>query len=381
MRGFKTILGYESRIGIHVGFNKKVVGEIDEYVNNGNAMEVVSQGQRTISRLSDIRGRLQFWLGILSSAVFLYLAIRNIPLPDLITSLADVDLAWLAIAFAFQVFALITRALRWTFILELEGSFTEAFHSQNIGYLFNNIFPFRIGELARIITLSNRCGISFVRVATSVVLERFLDVITVVLGLLFVLPRLRIPVQFIPISTTLAWFVLIAFVAFVLFVRYSHIVDRFIHRFLLRTRSGARERILKLWSQVVEGVKIFSNTKNSLRLSGWFLFSWLLSVFMFWCTMRAFVPDPTLIEAIFTVGILTLSLIVPSSPGYLGVFQFVGQQSLVIPFGSKYSQVTAFAIALVFHLIFYGTTSILGIIGIGRLSTSITNIRKKIPDK
>ncbi len=366
---------------ILVGFNNKVVDEIDEYVNNRDAMEVLSTRPRTFSRLTDIRGRLQFWLGISSSAVFLYLAIRNIPLPDLVTSLVDVDLAWLAIAFVFQVFALVTRAIRWIIILGLEGSFKEAFHSQNIGYLFNNIFPLRIGEFARVIAMSNRCGISFVRVATSVVLERLLDVITVVIGLLFVLPRLKIPVQFIPITTTFVRFVLIAFVALVLFVRFYHIVDRFIHRSLSRTSSRVREGILKLWAQVVDGIKIFSNTKNSLRLSGWFLFSWLLSVFMFWCTMRAFVPDPTLVEAVFTVGVLTLSLIVPSSPGYLGVFQFVGQQSLVIPFGPKYSQVNAFAIALVFHLIFYGTTSILGIIGIGRLSTSITKLRMEISDK
>ena len=96
--------------------------------------------------------------------------------------------------------------------------------------------------------------------------------------------------------------------------------------------------------------------------------------------MRAFVPNPTVLEAIFIVSVLALSFTVPSSPGYIGVFQFVGQQALVIPFGSKYSPVSALAIALTVHAIFYITTSLLGIIGISRFGISVTGLRAAISE-
>jgi hypothetical protein len=50
----------------------------------------------------------------------------------------------------------------------------------------------------------------------------------------------------------------------------------------------------------------------------------------------------------------------------------------VIPFESKYNPVTAFAIALTVHAIFYITTSLFGIIGVGRIGLSISNIRKEV---
>ncbi len=328
-----------------------------------------------------MRERVQFWLGMALSGIFLYLAVRNIPLSDLAASLTNVDLVWLVAGIVFQVIALIPRAVRWLIILEPEGSLKEAFYSQNIGYLFNNIFPLRVGELARVIVMSKGCGIPIVRVATSVILERMLDVITVLIGLLLVLSRMTIPDQFSLLTRSFVWLVFLTLILFILFVRYRHPVDRFFRRLILRFPSRFRGRILDLWKQVINGIRQFSSAKYTLRLSAWFLISWLFSVALYWCTMRAFVFNPTLLEAVFSVSVLALSFTIPSSPGYLGVFQFVGQQALVIPFGSKYSPVTALAIALTVHMIFYGTTSLLGIIGVGRFGTSVANLRTEISDK
>lgn len=323
-------------------------------------------------------GNVRIWLGILLSFVFLFLAVRKVPLSDLADSLADAELIWIVGALGLQVLALLPRAMRWLVILEPHGSFREAFASQNIGYLFNNIFPLRVGELARILIMSKTCGIPVVRVGTSVVLERIIDVIIVTLGLLFALSGLKIADEYLLGARAMIWLVIVVLILFVLFIRFYPRIDRLFRSILLKKPGKIGSRLLEYWTQAMNVVTLFSSAKYTLRLIAWFMISWLLSVALYWCTFRAFVPNPTIREVILMISVLALSFLIPSSPGYLGVFQFVGQQALVIPFGLKYDPVTAFAIALTVHVIFYGITSFLGIIGVGRFGTSITRLRNEI---
>ena len=73
---------------------------------------------------------------------------------------------------------------------------------------------------------------------------------------------------------------------------------------------------------------------------------------------------------------LSFAVIVPSSPGFIGIFQFIGQQALVIPFGLKYSVSSALAIALIAHLVYYILSTLLGIIGVWRIGQSFTNLMR-----
>lgn len=71
---------------------------------------------------------------------------------------------------------------------------------------------------------------------------------------------------------------------------------------------------------------------------------------------------------------LSLAVTVPSSPSFVGVFQLVGQQALVLPFGAKYDVATALAITLLAHLTYYLITTVLGIIGLWKLGGSFVKI-------
>lgn len=327
-----------------------------------------------------MKTRIQFWLGTLISIFLLYVVVRNIPLKNLATVISEIDPLWLAVAIFFQFLALFLRAIRWLAMLKPEGSLKEAFYAQNIGYLFNNVFPMRVGELARIFVISKSCGISIIRATTSVFLERILDVIMVSIGLLIVLSQIAVPEQYVLIARSLVWLIILFLIMFTLFIRFHWTIERVFRRITARSSKRIRVVVLTLWRQVRNSIKVFSNPKIALPLLTWFFISWCFSVALYWCVMRAFVPNPTVLEAIFIVSVLALSFTVPSSPGYIGVFQFVGQQALVIPFGSKYSPVSALAIALTVHAIFYITTSLLGIIGISRFGISVTGLRAAISE-
>jgi uncharacterized membrane protein YbhN (UPF0104 family) len=69
---------------------------------------------------------------------------------------------------------------------------------------------------------------------------------------------------------------------------------------------------------------------------------------------------------------------VPSSPGFVGVFQLVGQQALVLPFGSKYDLATALAITLTAHLTYYLLTTLLGLVGLLYVGESVLGLGRAV---
>jgi uncharacterized membrane protein YbhN (UPF0104 family) len=94
--------------------------------------------------------------------------------------------------------------------------------------------------------------------------------------------------------------------------------------------------------------------------------------------LRSFQPHANLIEATFVVAALSLSISIPSSPGFLGIFQYVGMQALVIPFGEKYDHATALAAVMVAYLVYYIGTSLIGVISLQGFSSSLAAMQRRI---
>ncbi len=102
----------------------------------------------------------------------------------------------------------------------------------------------------------------------------------------------------------------------------------------------------------------------ALRVMIWTILGWIVGVARHWLILIAFVPDATWVQAAFLTVMLTLGVSIPSSPGFIGVFQLVGQQALVLPFPEAYDATTAFGIAVILHLCLIVTCTVYGIIGL-----------------
>ena len=75
---------------------------------------------------------------------------------------------------------------------------------------------------------------------------------------------------------------------------------------------------------------------------------------------------------------LAFAVAVPSSPGFIGIFQLAGQQALVLPFGAKYDASTALAITITAHLTYYLLTTGLGIVGLWQLGESFGHLGRTL---
>ncbi|HET6568700.1 MAG TPA: lysylphosphatidylglycerol synthase transmembrane domain-containing protein [Rhodothermales bacterium] len=129
----------------------------------------------------------------LLAGVLLYLALRGVDLNEIVTSLEHADFRLVPVLIVVVLLSHLLRAWRWTILLEAlpersaenpvkKVSVWTAFASVMIGYMVNYAAP-RIGEVARTANLSSRERIQFSSVFGTVVVERILDVIVLLLAL------------------------------------------------------------------------------------------------------------------------------------------------------------------------------------------------------
>jgi hypothetical protein len=72
----------------------------------------------------------------------------------------------------------IIRAFRWNILLPYKVKTYKLYKIQLIGYFLNNILPFKLGEILKSLVLSNETKNSNSDVLSSVVVEKFLDLIS-----------------------------------------------------------------------------------------------------------------------------------------------------------------------------------------------------------
>lgn len=317
------------------------------------------------------------WLGMALSVVCLWLAFRRVPYAELSTVLSRADYGWLLPAVLFHLVAVLARAGRWQSLLAGRGILGSAFWAQGIGFLFTNVLPLRMGEPARVLAMSGMAGMPLLRVAGSAIVERMLDVATVLAMLVLTLPWMDVPQAILGAGRALTAVLLVTVLGLVLLVRYRAQGERILSALLRRLRLPV-ESALARWRELMQGVEPLAHPQRALAVAGWSVGVWGLYAGFYWCVLRAFQPDAAAVEATFLVVALALAITVPSSPGFIGVYQLAGQQALVLPFAAKYDVISALAVTLVSHVVYYLLTSSLGAIGLWQLGGSLSEFWGKL---
>jgi uncharacterized protein (TIRG00374 family) len=102
--------------------------------------------------------RWQLWVGIIISAVLLYLALRGLKLSEVWESIKTARYIWLLPGIAIYFMGVWVRSWRWHYMLRpLKKIPTRTmFPIVTIGYMGNNIYPARAGEVLRAVILKQR---------------------------------------------------------------------------------------------------------------------------------------------------------------------------------------------------------------------------------
>lgn len=319
--------------------------------------------------------RVQILLGLVVSVVCAWLALRTVPLGELGASLATASYGWLLPALVLQLLAVVARGKRWAVLLGERARLSDAFWAQGVGYLFTNVLPLRMGEPARTFVMASRSGLPVVQTAATVVVERLLDVASVVVVLVAILPFMRVPSLVARAGISFGLLVLLGFGLLLMAVRCSALTERLLRAVLGRVPLLPAEPIVARWRELLVGLSSTTRWSVAVQATLWSVVAWACVIGSYLASLKAFEPAADPLEAAFMVVALAFAVTVPSSPGFIGVFQLVGEQALVLPFGAKYAPSTALSITLVAYLVYYLLTSLLGIVGLWQLGASFAKLR------
>lgn len=301
-------------------------------------------------------------VGFLVSAALLWYALRDLHLGEVWAALKSARYIWLVPGVAVYFVSVWFRAWRWGFLLRSikRVATHRLFPVVVIGYMGNDILPFRLGEVLRAYVLWRRDGINVGATLTTAVLERLFDGLTMLLFVLFGL-------LFVPLSAFLSRLVTFAGVIFLsalvvfLFLASRPEWLRRIAQVVIERAVPARLRspLLGLSEGVIAGLASLRRGGDVLVLFGVTLVVWLIETAKYWLVSLAF-PDLHLsyVGIMLMGGAVNLLTALPSLPGYIGTFE----TGITILRGIGAPPASAGSYVLVLHAILLVPVTLLGLV-------------------
>ncbi|MCC6614326.1 MAG: flippase-like domain-containing protein [Anaerolineae bacterium] len=313
-------------------------------------------------------------VSVLVSAGILALAVRNVPLADIGERIANVDFLWIAVCLLMVVLGLWARAVRWQGLLGWRLSFWRTFHASNIMFMLN-FLPLRLGEVART-ALAARYGVPFMTAATSVLVERLIDTVFVIIVLSFALARAPQAPEIASQAATL--FGIGAFVGFtvlIVFARYPSGARRLLDWGEKRIPVLSRLPLRRFLNDILAGLEPLTHWKRALHVIGWTLIAWIFSFSGYYSAQRALqIQDVDLIlNALLSVSLIAFSIAIPVTIASIGPFQaaaLAGGTALGL------TETDALSLGVLYHVLTFIGYSAMGVLGLVALGVSLGEVTR-----
>lgn len=316
------------------------------------------------------KGNILTIAGFVISIVLLCFSLKDIRYQEILVTLKKADFRFLFVPLAFIGLAVTLCSFRWSRITGSGVGFRDTFIALLIGLFVNNVLPARIGEVARAYVLSKRKKLSFTVSFSTVLVDRFFDLTGLLLLTFIFFPRHSLPPA---VSKAIYCLVALMIICIALILLLSR--ERFANTIAVGFHKIRRPLFSKL------ALRIMAIQENLKRISSPFnLLSFVLISFITWFAMSAALYSVTLalgvhVEFIyipFVCALLNMGLTMPSSPGYVGVYQFLLVYLLSI-FGVPKHE--GFAVSIIYHAAWYIPYSIIGFIFLLKEHLKIREIR------
>lgn len=291
--------------------------------------------------------------GLAITILALWWALRDVDVGEIWLHVREGNFALLALAVSIATFGFFIRALRWKVLLtpvKPDTRLNSRFGAVSIGFMANNVFPARVGEFARAYAFSRMEPVSASAAFGSLVVERFLD--GVVLLLMLVVPVLTpgFPSNG-ALTSGMGRLVLqgggilvgAVMVALVLMAGWPRTVVGVAERIAGVLPHAVGRPIVDAIGSLLDSVALLRSPKLLSLGFLWTLFFWLFHGLSFWVGMRAFGIDTGLVSAWFTEAVVGFGVALPAAPGFLGTFQVSANFALSTVYGVDPTRALAFA--------------------------------------
>ncbi|MFO7915938.1 MAG: lysylphosphatidylglycerol synthase transmembrane domain-containing protein [Candidatus Krumholzibacteriales bacterium] len=311
----------------------------------------------------NIKPNWKLVLGLAVSALFLYLAFRKADFDEMIISLKDADYRYVIPAVALSLLSLVFRAVRWKYLFRpiKKIGFMNLLSAASIGYMANSVMPARLGEFVRAYAIGRKENISKSSSFATIVVARIYDGITILLFLFVTL--YRFPFSFPPwfrnvILAAVAFYLLA--IAFIVLLRWrrdkAFAIAAAITGFL---PEKLQQTLMKALNSFVIGLDVLRSARDAIAAGFYSILVWLPNAAIIFVLARSFDIALPFSGAMLILVIVTLGIMIPSAPAFVGTVQYCCVLGLGF-FGVSRSLALSFSV--IYHLCTFLPITIAGFI-------------------
>ena len=313
--------------------------------------------------------KLRLGVGLLSGLGLLAWFLGGLHWRELGRVLSDLSWGWVVVAGLLILADYALHAWRWGVLVrhvDRGVDFGLLWRATAIGWGFNPLLPLRAGNFLRPAVVAMRRPVAYGTLLFTTIAEYVCDAFGIVLMVLWMV--LLLPPAWLEGGGLLAdvqrWGVWAAVASlatlFVVVLLSSRQARDVVERFVACLPEGRlRGGILGVFDQLVAGMAAVGHPLRLLEAMGLTVLYWVCWLLAILATLRAFHVELPLAGALFMEAALTLSMMIPQAPGFLGVFHVVTEEALSL-WGTPAAQ--AQGIALVFWMLAFVPITLLGLV-------------------
>lgn len=262
-------------------------------------------------------------VGLIITAAVLFFLFQKIDVKESINNLSVIP--WYAVIGLMVIYlsGFVIRALRWRLMLggAVELPVKTWLNSIIVGYAGNNVIPARGGELLRMEHFSRVSGVNRTMSLSSVLTEKILDGLSLLFVLLVVVwyyPGDLLSIQWFSTLFYLANLIFIGALVFIVGLKVlgNKPVDWAI------AKGGVVGKIGNISKDILVSLDFVKMNLKGVTIVLLGIFVWIIEGGMFVYAFSLLTPDISYIFlGYFALVVVNFGILVPSSPGYVGVFQ------------------------------------------------------------
>ncbi len=281
---------------------------------------------------------IQLLLGVGVSALCVWLSMKDVHFTEVLTALRGANVVGFVLVMLVTLGGFWLRAVRWRYFIDAGRPLRigSLFSATMIGFMANNVLPFRLGEFIRPWALARREKLSKTTLLATVVVERVVDMMTL-LGIFGVTMVVHPIAENTDAGRLVQWGarVLIGLcVALTVFVialeRNRGLAQALVQRVTGPLPGEARGRVAHMLERFLEGLGLF-------RDFGRLAVVFALSFAMFMCFALALgislwsmgISLPWYAGLVMLV-ITAIGIMVPAAPGYIGTLNIACTAGLAL---------------------------------------------------
>jgi len=320
-------------------------------------------------------------VGLFISLLFMYLAFRQVDFREMGKAFASANYWYLLPIILIIFFSHWLRALRWKYFLAPIGKVrvVQLFSALLIGYMANTFMPAHLGEILRAFVIGRKSTITSSAVLGTVVIERIVDVFSLLILMALIIIIFPFP-DWVQKSGYISFVVIVIFsILLILMKKYRETSLVLINKILRFLPEKLNQRINDIIHSFLDGVVPLKNWRHFIVVVFLTIFMWSCYAFIFNLAFHAFnfieLYSLPWYASLVLLVITTISIAVPSSPGYVGTYHYLCQIGLVELFNVQSDAALSFA--FLSHGLNTVPMFIVGLICISKEGMSLKSLNKK----